>query len=150
MYNGMNRIGSLALLSRCKEASNLNMWGMFRLQAHSPWWWAERCIKHYLHRSCCQQPGGGQGDTDSTLLPLSPSGNQTGISGRNMRPLLEDRQGNPGWGSVREMRSWIATEDTQIHTHWHTTTHSTWLQYLQKKWSQLVKTKQKWWPNTLL
>lgn len=53
-------------------------------------------MRHYLHRSCCQQPGGGRGDTDSAALPLSPSGNQTGSAGRNMRPLLEDRQGNTG------------------------------------------------------
>ena len=76
-----------------------------------------RELRHYLRRSCCQWPGGGRGDTDSALLPLCPSGNQTGIAGRNMQPLLEDRQGNPGLGSVRGMSYWITTEGTHTHTH---------------------------------
>lgn len=71
-------------------------------------------LRHYLHRSCCQRPGGGQGDTDSVPLPLSPSGTQTGSAERNMRPLLEDKQGNTGWGSVREMGHWI-TAETHAH-----------------------------------
>lgn len=61
-------------------------------------------VKLYLHRSCCQWPGGGRGDTDSALLPLPPSGNQTGIAGRDMPPLLEGKQGNLYWEPVREMR----------------------------------------------
>lgn len=88
---------------------NLNKGGIFL------WWlifisWGV-FLKNYLHRPCCQRPGGGRGDTDSAPLPLSPSGNQTGSAGRNMRPLLEDRQGNTGW----EMGHWITTKREYTH-----------------------------------
>lgn len=45
----------------------------------------------HLCRSCCQQPGGGRGDTCSRLSPLSLLGSQTGIAWRNRQLLLEDQ-----------------------------------------------------------
>ena len=107
--------------------------------------------QHYLHRSCCQRPGGGRGDTDSAPLPLSPSGIQTGSAGRNMRLLLEDRQGNTGWGSVREMGHWITAETT--HTQTHTYTHTVMPPHTRHTTTVSAKLglfKQNWWPNGIL
>lgn len=125
---------------------SLNKWAIFL------WWlifinWGV-FLKNYLHRSCCQRPGGGRGDTDSAPLPLFPSGNQTGSAGRNMRPLLEDRQGNTGW----EMGHWITTEREYTHLmppH----TYKIWVhpcsvQHSEKWWAR--NDDHYLWPNTAL